>query len=122
MSREYYRHYRNGDLGYLVYRAGKPFIRLDRHGDEVERTFNPSHWLPEKEQRPLSLMQVAEISHEADSALMRALGMHADTKTWLNMPESARIKWLDKGAPEAHPIRRRLDAAVREALSDLVKT
>jgi len=116
--KQYYRHALTGDLGYLVSRDGRDFIRFDRPLDPTETLFRPERWLPEVEPRPLTTMQVAKIAFEADKYLCAALGMPEKSKApWINLRDDERILWLHTGPTE--PVRQQLYLAIASALQEL---
>lgn len=120
--RTYYRHVRTGDLGYLVNREGRDYIRMDRPGDVVERIFRVDDWLPETERRPLTPMAVAKVAFEADRALCVALGLHGDGgKVWANLPEMERVAWMQQGPPTRELSRLKLWRAVVGQLEELTQ-
>lgn len=121
MSREFYRSALNGDVGHLVFRDGKQYIRVNRPGDDVLRVFKPDQWIKEAEHRPLSIAQVAAVAFEADRALCRSIGLHGEAQQqWLNLPERKRIAWMQNGPPTDQGPRRSLYEHVIAALAPLM--
>ena len=120
-ERKYYRHGTTGDLGWLVLRDGKDWIRLDRGegADEHLRPFRRLDWIEEHEHREMSQAHIARVAFEADKALCMALGMHERGQLdWMKLSDEARIKWVDRGPPMSHALRRRLYDSVRFALGE----
>ena len=97
-QRLYYRHVREGHLGYLVQKDGRDYIQFDRVGEPVLRHFKHGDWIAEAEARPLSDVAVARIAYEADRAYCRALGM-PQVKEWLNLLDDERVAFLQNGPP-----------------------
>lgn len=99
-TRLYYRHVREGHLGYLVQQDGRDFIQYDRVGEPVLRVFKAQDWIAEHEPRPISEVAVARIAYEADMELCRALG-EAPTarKPWLSLKDDERIAFMHDGPP-----------------------
>lgn len=98
--RLYYRHVRDGSLGYLVQKDGRDFIQFDRVGEPVLKVFKHDDWIAEAEPRPLSDVAVARIAYEADRAYCRALGM-PNVKDWLNLLDDERVAFMHNGPPSA---------------------
>ena len=94
--RLYYRHTRDGTLGYLVQKDGRDFIAFDRAGEPVLKVFKHTDWIAEAEPRPLSDIAVTRIAFEADRELCRALGM-PQQKLWLNLHDDERIAFMQNG-------------------------
>lgn len=101
--RLYYRHVREGHLGYLVQQDGRDFIKYDRNGDDVLRVFKPGEWIAESEPRPLSDVAIARIAYEADRELCRAFGIMPTTasKPWISLLDDERISFMKHGPPTA---------------------
>lgn len=116
----WYRDVQTGDRGYLVKRAGRDWIHLDRPNDPTAQwPFDPLKWVVDKEDRPLTSLACAQVAQVADSVLCRALGLHDKArKDWLSMPEKTRIAWMKEG-PKKPAIRRKLYLAIRATLADL---
>jgi hypothetical protein len=105
-ERVYYRHFRDGNRGYLVERDGQQCIKLDRPNEDIVRPFKDAEWLPERENRPCTKAQITKVAFEADKALCGALGMFVEAKReWLNMKEPKRIAWMAGAASPPSELR-----------------
>lgn len=114
--RVYLRHARTSDLGYLVRRAGKDVVRLDRVNQEILQDYDAQVWLAETDYRPISHVQVVQIAFVADQHLLRALGEHQKArKNWHEISEKQRKAWLEEG-PKDPPKRAELYKAIVECL------
>lgn len=114
-KRVYYRHTQTGDLGYLA-EDGEHII-LDRPLERIERP-KDGNWELDKERRPLTKYQLAQIAFAADAQLCAALGQkNVNPGQWANLREQDRIKWIEHGPRKG--IRRTLYAFVLEALKPL---
>ena len=112
-EREYYRSKTTGDLGYLVERDGKQWLKLDRSGPEVLKEFSEHSWQREEHRAPLNRQQVGKLPREFDQLLCRALGQGQEAKKdWLAMQMEEQTEWMEFG-PE--------DGAIRDALFDAVQ-
>lgn len=117
-ERVYYRHTITGDLGYLVRREGKDYIRLDRPAQDISKPFLAAEWIAEQEYRPLSRMQLVQIAFEADKKLCILLGLHDEgRKQWLNLRDEERIAWA-AGGPPAKGGRKAVFLALMKALEE----
>ena len=103
-EREFVRHIRTGDLGWLVRRDGREHVKYDRgtahdHTIAVKRDEKGQliDWMLEKEPAPLTHFQVAYIAYVADSSLDKFLGDHGRRKPWIEMNEDERRRWTDEG-------------------------
>lgn len=114
-EREWYREVMTGDLGYLVRRDGVDRIKLDRTQEEIIRPFRPGEWTPEKEHRPMTVAQVAEICFLADRRLITFTHNPGLKKAWHDLKEEEKIAWMDKG-PTKDPMRKALYQGITEAL------
>lgn len=115
-ERTYFRHHYTGDLGWMVRRDGGDSIRLDRPNQEIIRPYRSGEWLPQKEVRQMTEMQMAQIAFEADRALCRFIGEHERAnREWLSVKEEKRIAWMRQG-PASPLIRRAMWEAVMGAL------
>jgi hypothetical protein len=111
----WYRNTTSGERGSLLERDGKTYMRLNRKDEEILSIYRPSEWIPERENRPMTRFQVAQVTLEADKKLCTFLGKPALAKrSWLNMTDEARIEWADKGPPGE--IRGAMWKAMTEAL------
>lgn len=99
-QRLYYRHVREGHLGFLVQKEGRDYIQFDRVGDPVLRVFKHDDWIAEAEPRPLSEVAIAKIAYEADAALCQALGL-GKQKIWLNLHDEERVGFMRNGPPSS---------------------
>jgi hypothetical protein len=116
-EREYFRHADTGDLGYLVRREGKHYIRYDRGPDvEYVRPYNENDWVSEEDHREFSDAQIVLIAFEADKQLCRLLGMHDKTRRdWPSLTAVQRHKWIEEG-PRNNHYRVALYRAIKEAM------
>lgn len=115
-NKPYYRHRLTGDRGYLLERDGKPYIRLDRPAEIIERLFVPGEWIEEFELRNFTEVQMATVAFEADKKLCLYLGLPTESSAvWLNMPEQKRISFMREG-PKAPNIRCELWEAIMNVL------
>lgn len=116
-TRLYYRHVREGHLGYLVRDNGQDYIQFDRGaGDPVLRIFRPQDWIAENEPRPLSDVMKTRIAYAADQELCRALSQPGQALIpWLSLGDDARIAFMRKGP--AGPIRQALYCAIMAQLN-----
>ena len=118
---KWYRSTVDGELGYLVERDGKQFMKLNRPNEEVLRNYNEAAWTPLVEVRPLSKAALGRVCFEADLALCRALGIHAATqKTWIDLSDKQRIAWMERG-PQNDPARRSLWQAIVMVMEPLTR-
>lgn len=115
-ERVWYRSRMDGNLGYLVVRGGKSRIRLHRPNEEIIRVFNEDDWIAEREHRPLTAAQTAQVAYEADAKLCAMLGDYSKRHPWMNLSEEVRIKWIEKGPPAKPPIRRDLFECIMASL------
>lgn len=114
-KRVYYRHRDTGQLAYLVERGGGTRIKLDRGGPEIVRAFHPQEWNPERELRPLTRAQVAQVAFEADRRTCFFLGLHEDARReWHDLRDEERIRYVDQG-PSSPELRRKVYAHVMQA-------
>lgn len=105
-KRVYYRNTTTGDRGYVVRRGGHDVIRLDRPNEEIIRPLHPTTWKLDKEHRPLTQMQIAQVAFDADKRLCFFLGEHEEArKEWLDLKDKERIKWMRQGPPSNPRIR-----------------
>lgn len=116
----WYRSVQTGDRGFLVKRAGRDWIRLDRPNDPTaQMPFDPLKWVVDKEDRPLSSLACAQVAQAADQVLCRALGLYDKAgKEWISLPEKIRLAWMREG-PKKPAIRRKLYIQIRAVLADL---
>jgi hypothetical protein len=98
-ERSYYRSRIDGsDVGWLVRRGGKDFIRLNVPQDTNLRPFRPDDWISEKAPALLMVGATARIAYEAHRALMYGLHHHKlGRKEWVNLQEETRMKWIAEG-------------------------
>jgi hypothetical protein len=122
-ERKYFRNSRSGNLGYLVRRAGKDMIRLDRPNEEILSPYTPGQglWEPDHDYGAMSVLQMARVAFEADKQLCYYLGMHEQAKKeWLSLTDEQRQLWMTQG-PTKHPVRASLYAHVVAALKPHVR-
>lgn len=93
---------RDGQLGEIIDRHGREWVRLDRPNEEILVPYSgPDEWPAERDERPLTVPQVRRIAFDADRALCRATGDYATSrKMWENLTDTERGDWLEKGPPE----------------------
>lgn len=116
-ERVYYRNTMTGDRGYLVRRGGRDVIRLDRPNEEIIHTLSPAQWRVDKEHRPLTDMQLAQVAYAADERLCFFLGEHDPSrKDWIDLSDKERIRWMRKGAPPDPRVRQVLWHKIMETL------
>lgn len=116
-ERTYYRHTMTGDLGWLVRRDGKDYIKYDRPSHIMERPFRDQDWIAEREHRPLTRLQLAQVAFEADKRLCFFLGLHDQSRReWLSLKDEQRIAWSSAGPPNKGG-RQELYQAVMAALA-----
>jgi hypothetical protein len=97
-ERLYFRSAESGQLGWQVVRGGKVMVRYDRPDEEILRPYNAAEWVAEKEHRPITRAQAAQVAFEADRKLCVLLGQHdPKRRDWSMMHEDARIKFVDEG-------------------------
>lgn len=100
-DREWYTHRHTGERGFRVVRNGKDAIRLDRPTDPFAIRSMAEEWQRDEGWRPLTVHQRAQIAFEADRALCRALGMHAEAKKgWNELSDRERNVWVELGPKE----------------------
>ncbi len=115
-ERSYYRHIMTGDRGYMVRRDGKDHIRWDRPSQEITRPFREGEWIPEREHRPMTRLQLIQIAYEADRKLCFFLGLHSEARReWNAMHERDRLDWAARG-PGAGPGRAAMFQAILDTL------
>jgi hypothetical protein len=120
-ARVYLRHAQSGELGWLVRRAGKSVVRLDRPNQEVTRRYVQSEWLAEETQRPLAPIHAARIAFEADRALCREVGLPLHAKReWGSLRDGERQLFI-KAGPKDPPARAQLYAAIMGAMAPYVR-
>jgi hypothetical protein len=108
-DREWFSDAKTGDRGWLVRRDGRQYVRLDRGENETLRPYQEHGWIPLKEVRPLTRMQLSQVAFEADRKLCFYLGLHNEARReWLSLSDEARIKWMAKGPAGGHPARVKL--------------
>lgn len=114
----WFRSVQTGDLGYMVERDGKTFIRLDRPNDNLEFPYRPGDWIEEVNRPPLSAHIVGEVCFNADKALCKGLGMHGlARRDWQSLSHAQRMLWRDKG-PTENKVRAALWQAIKEAMRE----
>ena len=120
-EREYFREESSGQLGWKVIREGKEMVRLDRADEEIIRRLNHS-WIPERESRPLTKAQVAQVAFEADKKLCFFMGQPEQArKDWNNMHEAEKRRWMTTGPATKVTARVSLYMFIQESLKDLIK-
>ncbi len=105
-ERLYFRSADSGQLGWQVVRQGRVMVKLDRPNEDIVRPYNAADWRPEKEHRPITRAQAAQVAYEADKKLCALLGYHDPRrKDWQTLHEDARIKFVEEG-PSGPPVAR----------------
>jgi len=108
-GRIHYTRASDGQLGWMIHRDGKRYIKLNRPSKEILEPYDESRWMPVKEHRPLRVPDVAEIALAADKLLCRKLGLHDEAnREWLSMQDEDRRDWIEYG-PEEGAQKARLD-------------
>lgn len=90
------RHRSTGDLGHIVEKGGRRYVRMDRSGMNL-REYRPLDWVVEEQRRPMTRYQLAAVSFEADRALCRSLGLRVGSGMWESMSAETRMQWRDHG-------------------------
>lgn len=99
-ERVYYRDVRTGDRGYMIEEDGKKCIKLDRPMHSVVRVYREQDWAADRETRPLTEAQCAQVAFAADVLLCKFLGYQALAKReWLLLKDTERIQWVQEGPP-----------------------
>lgn len=107
-ERTYYRSANDGQLGWLVIREGRQMIKLDRGSQDLCVRYNASDWLLEREHRPLTRVQAAQVAYEADIKLCLLLGDFEPRRQWNMLPEERRITFANSGPPAKPAVRAHL--------------
>lgn len=107
------RHHRTGDLGWLVKKDGRTYVRMDRAFTNL-RDYRRGEWDIEQHKRPLTRYQLASIALEADQLLCKSIGLVIRTKPWLMMSPAERQAWRDKGPTPKEP------ESIRQCLWDSI--
>ncbi len=118
-QKTFYRSNQDGQRGYLVKRAGKDMIRLDRPMEEILHPVD-GRWVADVQVHPLTAHAVAKVAFVADRALCEAMGTRLPAKDgdWLSQKEQARIKWMEEG-PGTDDVREDLYDAIMSTLKGL---
>lgn len=106
---------RDGQLGEIIDRHGREWVRLDRPNEEILVPYSgPDEWPPERDERPLTTAQVRRIAFDADRALCRAMGDYATSrKQWESLSDKERMEWLDQGPPKVGKRKALWDAVLK---------
>lgn len=97
-AREWYRHVKEGNHGWKVYRAHRPHIKLDNPRMDQCLLYREQDWIANTEHRPLTLWAISKVAFEADKALCIALGLVDKSKReWLSLSDSKRQQWMEHG-------------------------
>lgn len=97
-DRIYYRNTTTGERGWLVERDSKQYMQLNRPAEEILLPYRPAEWVPERDTRPLTRQQCAQVAFEADKMLCLFLGLHREAKRqWLSLTDEDRIAWCKHG-------------------------
>lgn len=93
---------RDGQLGEIINRHGREWVKLDRPQEEILLPYNgPEEWPPEKDERPLTAAQIRRIAFAADGALCRAQGDYITSrKQWESLSDAERMDWVENGPPD----------------------
>lgn len=97
-------------------------LRLDRPNEEILRPLKGNaEWILDRDHRPLTKYQVAQICFEADRKLCFALGLHDNArKEWIGLTDNQRIAWMETG-PQTPPIRGNVYKAIRKELAPIME-
>ena len=118
-EKQWFSHGVTGDLGWLVRREGKDYIRLDRPDLDEIRPYEPSDWRAKAEHRPISPAQLAMVMFMADKQYCLTMGMYEKAREdWASLSQKRRRVWIETG-PTEDPDRARLYAAIKGALGHL---
>ncbi len=113
-EKEWYREVVSGQRGWKVIRNGEPRIRLD-YKEDIHKKLS-AEWTPDNEKRDMTPAQVAQVCFEADKKLCFFIGLPENSrKLWIDLHEEKRRQWIEAG-PTAHPLRRAVNQAIREAI------
>jgi hypothetical protein len=111
-DKAYYRSRATGDLGYLVEREGKTWVKLDRAGPETLKEFAEQQWIVEEHRSPLNPQQLGKLTYEIDQLLCRAVGRGQEAKQdWIAKQNEEQQEWVDVGP---------CDDGIRDDLFDAV--
>lgn len=116
-EREYVRDRDTGDLGWKVRRDGKVAVRLDRPMQEIICNYVPGQWPVDRERRPMTPNQVAQIAFAADRMYLLFNGKAQESrKEWLALKDEEKIAWVDDGPQTSDPLRANLYKVILRAL------
>lgn len=119
-GRVWYRHELDAQRGFMVVRDGKQYIQLDRPQEEILRPYREHEWTLDRQERPLSRMQVAKLTYIADQALCEILALYDHKRPeWLNLTVEKRLAWIATG-PGEPKVRKDIYRAIWEALRPMV--
>lgn len=138
---EWFRNVTSGQRGYKVIREGDALVMLSDFicskcsGGKVNGRACPScggsglagitrklsaEWVPDKEHRPITSAQIAQVCFEADKALCKFIGLPENArKTWIDLHEDKRREWIQEGPTKG--IRGEMGKAIREVLARLME-
>lgn len=122
-KRRWFRHHQTGDLGFLIEKDGKPFIRLDRSGQAIDKPYSEdsNRWVEESLDRPFTLAQVSKVAFALDVAVCELIGLHVESKRqWIGLKDHERIAFIQDG-PQGPPLRREMWQRAMEVLKRLAK-
>ena len=112
-ERQWFAHADSGDMGWLVRRDGKDFIRLDRGATDHLVEYRPARWVPKADHKRLTDYQMAEVAFEADRRFLRATGRIPEARLeWRDLRDEKRRDWMHRGPNEAGPRKMLYDAIV----------
>jgi hypothetical protein len=96
-----YRNLSTGDIGVMIERGGKKYVRYPRGLHSPEAPYTETEWEPYKEEyRDLVAGQRAPVAFAADKALCRMLGQFKDAQVlWDSLMPEEKVRWGDPDNP-----------------------
>lgn len=117
-SREWVRRTRDGQRGYLVMEGGEQRVALDRPNHTNTLPYNSREWQPEKEGRPLTPAQAAQVAFEADKGLCMVFGDYENARRdWQSLSDVERLSFIKE--PPEDPVRANLWTAVMRYMKEV---
>lgn len=116
---EWWRDMQTSDRGYRIRRNGQDMIRLDRPNEEIIRPLT-DRWTIDRDLRPLTRHNIAQVAFLADRKLAFFLGDHSDRRAWDELHEDERIKFMEDG-PEDIRLRNLMFAAIMKICEPVTK-
>lgn len=121
-ERMYFRSTNDSQLGWLVIREGKQAMKLDRAAQDLWKVYRPGEWIPEKEARPLTRMQVAAAAYEFDQKLALLFGRYDEKRTpWPSLREETRIQFMQNGPASPPAVRKDVYRAIMAAMGRVIR-